>query len=457
MNWDHGYVSFQVRRGGRPLLLRTLPREDGREARRAPRGADAALPPRAARRARLRRGRPALGGGRPGDEASEALGARARGRRRAWCGRGRRSATPRTARRPRRWRAPRPACCGGWREGAAQPRAPAVPQRAAAHAAARPRRRSRSRVATARHAAVAWELLPGPRARRRARGRGRSRPRRSGCARSPRGCASSRRRPTTLAEWAAVKALVDRRAFSWTGLFAALEQALPPGVRLVSIQPVGRRPATELTLAGGQGRSSEDALALLQSLQAHGDFEGAFLNGWTEGREGVDISCSVRYVPRAGGEAVSAAASGARGCCRRSWCCWPSTWACSLAWTLPRSLRQKNAAARAVAARAELARERERAPGAAASGPRRSARTAPTSSASTRRSPAARSRTCCPRSRRSRSWPRAPGLQPASRTLRREERRRRRRSSAWRSRCRSRAPTRSSWASCAGSSARSAS
>jgi len=32
VNWDHGYVSFQVRRGGRPLLLRTLPRDDGKEA-----------------------------------------------------------------------------------------------------------------------------------------------------------------------------------------------------------------------------------------------------------------------------------------------------------------------------------------------------------------------------------------------------------------------------------------
>jgi hypothetical protein len=32
VNWDHGYVSFQVRRGGRPLLLRTLPREDARDA-----------------------------------------------------------------------------------------------------------------------------------------------------------------------------------------------------------------------------------------------------------------------------------------------------------------------------------------------------------------------------------------------------------------------------------------
>jgi hypothetical protein len=32
VNWDHGYVSFQVRRGAQPLLLRTLPREDGRDA-----------------------------------------------------------------------------------------------------------------------------------------------------------------------------------------------------------------------------------------------------------------------------------------------------------------------------------------------------------------------------------------------------------------------------------------
>jgi len=32
VNWDQGYVSFQVWRGGRPLLLRTLPREDAKDA-----------------------------------------------------------------------------------------------------------------------------------------------------------------------------------------------------------------------------------------------------------------------------------------------------------------------------------------------------------------------------------------------------------------------------------------
>jgi len=46
------------------------------------------------------------------------------------------------------------------------------------------------------------------------------------------------------------------------------------------------------------GRSVEDALALLEALQSHEGFEGAFLNGWTKGRDGVDISCTVRYEPK---------------------------------------------------------------------------------------------------------------------------------------------------------------
>ena len=103
--------------------------------------------------------------------------------------------------------------------------------------------------------------------------------------------------PETLKEWAAVKGLVDRRMFSWTGLFAALEQALPPGVKLVAVAPVEEGDETELALAA-VGRGNEDALALMASLQSHEGFEKAFLEGWTEGREGFDIKCNVRYVPK---------------------------------------------------------------------------------------------------------------------------------------------------------------
>jgi Tfp pilus assembly protein PilN len=103
--------------------------------------------------------------------------------------------------------------------------------------------------------------------------------------------------PEALKEWAAVAELVDRRAFSWTGLLGALEGALPPGVKLVSVSPQTKAGRTELSLTA-VGRGAEDALALLQSLQAHEGFEGAFLNGWTKGREGIDIACTVRYAPK---------------------------------------------------------------------------------------------------------------------------------------------------------------
>jgi Tfp pilus assembly protein PilN len=115
--------------------------------------------------------------------------------------------------------------------------------------------------------------------------------------------------PERIKEWTAVKRLVDRRMFSWTGLFAALEEALPPGVRLVSVSPTEERDEPELRLAA-VGRSNEDALALMASLQEHPQFEGAFLNGWREGREGFDITCSVRYAPRARPAASTKPAAG---------------------------------------------------------------------------------------------------------------------------------------------------
>ena len=151
-------------------------------------------------------------------------------------------------------------------------------------------------VVTVRHALLAWDLLPG-----------RARDVESQVVALESEIATLRAQsielmrleasPEALKEWAMVAGLVDRRAFSWTGLFAALEGALPPGVRLVSISPQTRAGRTELALTA-VGRGTGDALALLQALQTHEGFDGAFLNGWTEGREGVDISCTVRYAPK---------------------------------------------------------------------------------------------------------------------------------------------------------------
>ena len=153
-------------------------------------------------------------------------------------------------------------------------------------------------AATLRQAVVDWQLLPGH--ARDVEGEVQSLEAQAARLRAQ---SASLHEPVAsrdaLAEWSAVKSLVDRRAFSWTGLFAALEDALPPGVRLVSVQPAGGPSGADLSLSA-VGRSSADALELLSALQSHGDFEGAFLNGWTESSKGVDISCSVRYRPRGG-------------------------------------------------------------------------------------------------------------------------------------------------------------
>ena len=153
-------------------------------------------------------------------------------------------------------------------------------------------------AATVRQAIVDWQLLPGH--ARDVEGEVQSLEAQAATLRAQSAAQGELAAPSdALAEWAAVKELVDRRAFSWTGLLAALEEALPPGVRLVSVQPAGGPSGTELSLTL-EGQGSEDALALLKALQAHGDFEGAFLHGWNASAKGVDITCSVRYHPRAG-------------------------------------------------------------------------------------------------------------------------------------------------------------
>ncbi len=72
--------------------------------------------------------------------------------------------------------------------------------------------------------------------------------------------------PAAVKQWALVKGLVDRRAFSWTDLFDRLEEVLPPGVRLLSVAPTVRDGDLRLELQA-LARSGEDALQFLGVLQ----------------------------------------------------------------------------------------------------------------------------------------------------------------------------------------------
>lgn len=91
--------------------------------------------------------------------------------------------------------------------------------------------------------------------------------------------------PATLAEWRVVKALVDRRSFSWSQLLSRLEEALPAGVRLTSIAPLNpaadRVPLEVAAVARSRDEGFEFARVLLQ--------QGSFRDVYPE---------SVRSTPR---------------------------------------------------------------------------------------------------------------------------------------------------------------
>jgi hypothetical protein len=101
--------------------------------------------------------------------------------------------------------------------------------------------------------------------------------------------------PGALARWVVIKELVDRRAFSWTGLFARLEERLPEGARLLSIAPAVRRGEILLDVQA-MVRSPEVGWQLVRALEEDGAFADVF--PLSEGESG-EFHYTMRYRPRA--------------------------------------------------------------------------------------------------------------------------------------------------------------
>ncbi len=114
-----------------------------------------------------------------------------------------------------------------------------------------------------------------------------------------------------LAEWSVLKDLVDRRTFSWTGLFARLEGVLPRDIRLVSIAPGVEHGRVLLEIAA-VARPARAGLGLVGLLEGRGEFEDVYpvsvneLDGGT-----AEFRYTMRYLPGVVDEpaAVPAAAS----------------------------------------------------------------------------------------------------------------------------------------------------
>ena len=108
-----------------------------------------------------------------------------------------------------------------------------------------------------------------------------------------------------VAEWLVLKDLVDRRTFSWTGLFARLEQVLPREVRLVSIAPDVKAGQVELELTA-VARPPQAGLALVGVLEARGEFEDVYPESIAEKEDGTaEFEYTMRYLPGVSSEPVA--------------------------------------------------------------------------------------------------------------------------------------------------------
>jgi len=107
-----------------------------------------------------------------------------------------------------------------------------------------------------------------------------------------------------IAEWNVLKDLVDRRTFSWTGLFARLEQVLPREVRLVSIAPNVEHGQVSLDITA-LARPAQAGLGLVGLFEQRAEFEDVYPVSVSEqDGGGAEFAYTMRYLPGATSDAA---------------------------------------------------------------------------------------------------------------------------------------------------------
>jgi hypothetical protein len=66
--------------------------------------------------------------------------------------------------------------------------------------------------------------------------------------------------------------IIDRRAFSWTALFAEFEHTLPSDVRITAVQPRLERDGTFIVAMTVEARRVDDIDAFVEALETRGSF-----------------------------------------------------------------------------------------------------------------------------------------------------------------------------------------
>lgn len=111
----------------------------------------------------------------------------------------------------------------------------------------------------------------------------------------------------TVAQWTQLKDLVDRRVFSWSGLFSVLEDTIPDGVRLVSVVPKMEKGQVGLQIVA-EARTFDEALGFMRALEDRPEFSDV----WPSRREGTEepvYQYDMKYAPQARQAAAPAPAA----------------------------------------------------------------------------------------------------------------------------------------------------
>jgi hypothetical protein len=101
-----------------------------------------------------------------------------------------------------------------------------------------------------------------------------------------------------LAEWSQLKDLVDRRVFSWSGLFSVLEDTLPDGVRLISLSPKVEKSQVTLQIVA-VARTFEEAMGFTTALEERAEFSDVWPTARRTNENGEpEYQYDMRYLPQ---------------------------------------------------------------------------------------------------------------------------------------------------------------
>lgn len=93
-------------------------------------------------------------------------------------------------------------------------------------------------------------------------------------------------------------AIIDRRAFSWTGLFAQFEATLPDDVRITAVQPRLERDGSFVVAVAVQSRRIEDLDAFIEALEARSNFRNVLATQEQTSDEGlIEALVEGTYLP----------------------------------------------------------------------------------------------------------------------------------------------------------------